>query len=288
MIAAMQRQDAGQLHTLAGRPGNLIFGAFPWRIQVTEAPEVSLISALQEEHREPMPEGTEEALSRALGFAYPHMEATRTPSKQTATERKGRRKDEEAAEETPEPKHIVRAWRKPSFLEESRGGKDYGSALHAAMHYIRYENCCGKGEVQQEIAWLVQQGLLSPEQGELVNCARIAAFFDTEIGRKLRSGVHHLREFKFSILDDADGYGENLSGEQVLLQGVVDCALLEEDGITVLDFKTDRVTEDTLEATVRRYAPQVQTYADALSRIYEMDVKGKYLYFFRLNRFVEI
>ena len=288
MIAAMQRLDAGQLHTLAGRPGNLISGAFPWRIQVTEAPEVSLVSALQEEHREPMPQGTEEALSQALGFSYPHMAATRTPSKQTATQRKGRRKDEEAAEETPEPKHIVRAWRKPSFVEETRGGKDYGSALHAAMQYIRYESCGSVQEVRQEITRLVQQGLLSPEQGELVNCAQIAAFFGTEIGRKLRSGVHHLREFKFSILDDADGYGENLSGEQVLLQGVVDCALLEEDGITVLDFKTDRVTEDTLEATVRRYAPQVQTYAEALSRIYEMDVKGKYLYFFRLNRFVEI
>ena len=31
-----------------------------------------------------------------------------------------------------------------------------------------------------------------------------------------------------------------------------------------------------------------ETTKDALSRIYEMPVKGKYLYFFRLNRFVEV
>ena len=79
-----------------------------------------------------------------------------------------------------------------------------------------------------------------------------------------------------------------MEDEQVLLQGVVDCALLEEDGITVLDFKTDRVTEETLPQTVRRYRLQLDTYADALSRIYEMPVKGKFLYFFHRNQFVEV
>lgn len=33
---------------------------------------------------------------------------------------------------------------------------------------------------------------------------------------------------------------EDLTGEKLLLQGVVDCCFMEEDGITVLDFKTDR------------------------------------------------
>ena len=100
--------------------------------------------------------------------------------------------------------------------------------------------------------------------------------------------MNHLREFKFSILDRGNSYGEGLEEEQVLLQGVVDCALLEPDGITILDFKTDRVTEDTLEDTVRRYQLQVQTYAEAMSRIYEMPVKESFLYFFRLNRFVKV
>ena len=135
---------------------------------------------------------------------------------------------------------------------------------------------------------MVQRGLLTRAQEQLVDGTRIAAFFATEIGQKLRSGTKYLREFKFSILDDGNHYGDGLDREQVLLQGVVDCALLEEDGITILDFKTDKVTEATLEETVRQYRMQVQTYAEALSRIYEMPVKEKYLYFFRLNRFVKV
>ena len=74
----------------------------------------------------------------------------------------------------------------------------------------------------------------------------------------------------------------------MLLQGVVDCALIEADGITIIDFKTDFVTEETLTDLVDRYRMQVQTYADALSRIYQKPVKESYLYFFRLNRFVSV
>ena len=122
----------------------------------------------------------------------------------------------------------------------------------------------------------------------MVQPQTIFAFFTTEIGCKLRGGGKYLREFKFSILDDGEKYGDGLEGEQVLLQGVVDCALLEEDGITVVDFKTDRVSGETLPQTIRRYQIQLDTYAEALSRIYEMPVKEKALYFFHLNRLVKV
>ena len=156
------------------------------------------------------------------------------------------------------------------------------------MQYIRYENCGSLVQVQQEIIRLSREGFLSQEQAELVDCEKIAAFFETEPGKLLCAGQNCLREFKFSLLDDGEHYGSGLSGEQVLLQGVVDCALLEEDGITIIDFKADRVTEDSAAAVAERYRPQVEIYCDALSRIYELPVKKKYLYFFRLDRLWEI
>lgn len=142
--------------------------------------------------------------------------------------------------------------------------------------------------MQEEIRRLVEQRFLTEEQGRAVNCEKIAAFFATPVGQKLRSGTPHLREFKFSILDDSSHYGEGLEEEKVLLQGVVDCALVEPDGITVVDFKTDRVTAETLAAVKERYAVQVKTYGEALRRIYEMPIKAQYLYFFHIDAFVEI
>ena len=156
------------------------------------------------------------------------------------------------------------------------------------MQYLRYEACIDMDAVRQQVDRLAADGFITERQAELVDCRKIAAFFDTEVGKKLRSGENVLREFKFSILDDGSAYGDGLEGEKILLQGVVDCALMDPDGITIIDFKTDRVTEQTIDATVERYRPQVEAYAQALSRIYGTRVKSSLLYFFHLDRFVEL
>ena len=287
LMTAMQRTEAGALFALGGKPDQTHISQLPWKIAVTEAPEIASREATLPQSISRMPEGTEDALCEALRFHYAHVAATQAPSKQTATGRKGRIKDDEAAEHTA-PKHPERSWRRPSFMENQVHGKAYGSAIHAALQYIRYEVCDSTESVQAEVNRLVAEGFLTQEQGSMVNCEKIATFFAWEIGTKLRSGIPYIREFKFSILDDGSQYGEGLEGEKVLLQGVVDCALLESDGITVIDFKTDFVREDTLAAVLERYRPQVQTYADALHRIYEQPIKAKYLYFFHIDAFVEV
>jgi ATP-dependent helicase/nuclease subunit A len=156
------------------------------------------------------------------------------------------------------------------------------------MQYIWYENCGSEEGILKEIRRMVQERFMTPEQGEMVDPAILASFFATPLGQQLKNGAKCIREFKFSILDDGSLYGDGLEGEQVLLQGVVDCALLDDDGIIVLDFKTDYVTEENLSELTERYRQQVRTYAHALQRIYRMEVKASYLYFFRLNRFVEV
>ena len=73
-----------------------------------------------------------------------------------------------------------------------------------------------------------------------------------------------------------------------MLQGVIDCMLLEEDGITVIDFKTDRVQPGREAERAAVYARQLQTYAMAISRIYQMPVRRKVLYFLTTGQIQEI
>ena len=285
LLTAMGRTESGALFAAGGRPDAVSPGEPPWLVKVvTPGPEAA-DKPRQEAPRDAMPEGMVQRLGASLGFAYPYAAAVQAPSKQTATQRKGREKDKEAAEKAQEPKTALRTWREPSFRSGTVQGKDYGSAIHAALQYIRYEECTSEERVSGEIERLVSQRYLTREQGDLVDCRRIANFFTTELGCRLREG-EVLREFKFSILDDAGSYDTSLAGEQVLLQGVVDCALLEPDGITVLDFKTDRVDAQTLPQRTAHYKPQVDAYAQALQRIYQMPVKRKYLYFFHLEQLV--
>ena len=284
LFAAMQRTEAGHLHALGGKPGKTYASQYPWRICVAEAPEMCAGTTEVSSRKEPLNQADKQLLQKTLSFRYPWITATQTPSKQTATDRKGRIKDAEAAENTQEPRPVVRNWRNPSFLSSEIAGKQYGNVIHSVMQYIRYENCGSLAAVEREVQRLITEKFLTEEQGKLVNSQKIMRFFATEPGRKLYGGVPHLREFKFSILDEGHNYGLELEGEQVLLQGVVDCALLEEDGITIIDFKTDAVTEKTASLAADRYFPQVQTYAEAMRKIYEMPVKEKYLYFFQLDK----
>ena len=288
LLSALQRSDAGQFHSLGGRPDRLRIPEYPWRIQVVSAPKPE--QSLSEENAQSLslPEGAEEKLRASRAFVYPHRAATLAPSKQTATQRKGRQKDQEAAEEANVPDIPVRSWKKPAFREKTRQGKAYGSAMHTVLQYIRFPECDSVQNVEAEIARLVKCRLLTEEQGRMINAEAIFHLLETQIGRKLRSSPEVIREFKFSILEDGSHYGANLAGEQVLLQGVVDCAIVEADGITVIDFKTDKVSEETLPQLLERYTPQVRTYVQALERIYRKPVKSALLYFFGLERFAAV
>ena len=288
LLSALRRTEAGAFHALGGRPAQTRVSEIPWRIEIVQAAETAGQTAKVEAEVKQLPEETIQRLKQALEFSYGHTAATMAPSKMTATQRKGRVKDQEAAEHTDESRVIHRSWRKPAFMGAEVQGKTYGSAIHAVMQYIRYENCTDEAGVDAEIKRLVNQRFITEEAAAMADRRKIAAFFETPLGRKLREGVPYVREFKFSVLDDGSRYGDGLEGEQVLLQGVVDCAMIEADGITVLDFKTDYVTEETLPELVERYRLQVQTYADAMTRIYGQPVKAAMLYFFRLNRFVQI
>jgi ATP-dependent helicase/nuclease subunit A len=287
LLTALQRTEAGELFALGAKPENTTLGDPVWHICVRE----TAISADNKEttvSAAALPSGVEEQLRQSLRFRYGHLAATLAPSKQTATQRKGRVKDEEAAEGASEPVVYNRTWRKPSFIEQKTQSKDRGSAIHAALEHIRYEACTDADSIRSELSRMTADGFLTPEQAALVDVSMLCTFFSTPLGRKLTTEKNVLREFKFSILDEGESYASELSGEKVLLQGVVDCAIMEEDGIIVLDFKTDRVTDENLDLRVSHYRPQVEAYAQALSRIYEMPVKEKYLYFFQLNRFVKL
>lgn len=289
LMAALQRTEAGELFALGGKPEQTKPGEPAWNIRaVTVQPVGAAVRTELQAQKETLPADTIQKLRQSLAFRYAHTAATQAPSKQTATQRKGRDKDAEAAENAKEPEKTWRKWRKPVFGSSAANAVDAGNAVHAVMQYIRYEACHSEQGVREELQRLVDRQYITPEQAELVNCAQIASFFATDLGRRLRQSKQILREFKFSILDAGENFDPQLQGEKILLQGVVDCALLEEDGITVVDFKTDKVTEAILQNRVAHYRPQVLAYADALRRIYDLPIKQAVLYFFHMDRFVSI
>ena len=77
-------------------------------------------------------------------------------------------------------------------------------------------------------------------------------------------------------------------GEEVLLQGVIDAWFEGEVGLTVVDFKSDRVRPGGEGERAEEYRPQLEAYSRALSAILGRPVRRKVLWFFATDRAWEL
>ena len=78
--------------------------------------------------------------------------------------------------------------------------------------------------------------------------------------------------------------GELYGDETMLLQGVIDCWFETDDGIVLLDYKTDYVPEGGEEVIRKRYGVQIEYYTRALEKITGKKVSEKYLYLFHTGQ----
>lgn len=258
-----------------------------WKIHFVKTPELSEQTPSDAVSYEQVSDVVVSRIKESLSFDYAYPYATTTPSKQTATQIKGREKDTEAAENAVQSV-CYRSWRKPSFVNGGVAPTDRGNAMHIVMQYIRFEKCGSIDCVISEIERIKEQGFISQEQAEAVCAEQVAAFFETDIGNRLQKAANVLREFKFSILMEQVDIQSSDPADKILLQGVVDCALVTDDYIDIIDFKSDRLTEDSLDSAAVKYRNQLEIYAAALSKIYCRPVRNAWLYFFSLDKLVSV
>ena len=228
-------------------------------------------------------------LEQRLRFVYPHAAAEKLPSKVTATGLKGRAEpDAEAAPLLPKRRG---AFRMPDFSRKARPatGTEKGIATHLVLQYMDFEKTDSLEAVQGEIERLRAQRFLSDREAAAVDAAAIRRLFASPLGQRMRRAPALQREFHFSLLCDAAQLCGGAAGEELLLQGVVDCFLEEEDGLTVIDYKTDRVkTRAEAEKRAALYRGQLSAYASALERITGRLVKERVLYFLAVGEAVRL
>lgn len=292
LLAALSRVEAGELFFLCGRPfGQLLVSEYPWGIYVESLEGVEQpygVYAAQEVEALDVVFSPAQIIKR-LTWQDAHRAASQTPSKLTATQLKGRDKDQEAAEGASVQARVPQL-RRPGFILEKQGlsATERGTATHLFLQYADFAACGNMDGVIAQLDRLCDQEFLTEQQAEAVVPEAIAALFASPVGKRMLKAKQLIREFKFSLLEDAVQYYPDAAGEQVLLQGVVDAAILEEDGLTVIDFKTDRVTDATIAARAEEYRPQLTAYQHALERIFKKPVKELVLYFLTAGQAISL
>lgn len=197
-----------------------------------------------------------------------------------------------------------------------------GTAVHRVMECYDFAS---EKSVHEQMEAMEKEEKIIADMRALVKEQIVADFVSSETGRRMalaqRGGALY-REKPFVMgftEEELENYGfgagaqmienevqtenaqqeivlENVSRENhmheedlTLIQGIIDVFWIEDDGITVLDYKTDRV--DTAQELIDRYATQLKLYADALERVFaarKMKVKEILIYSFRLEKLISI
>ena len=272
------------LHDWAERaPQTVHDAAAGWTVRLWENPVSSGAHAAREEVAE-----SEKTLPEFSGLEqiYPHEAACLVPSKVTATQLKGRELDEEIAQGT-QPARLRRAAiAQPRFLRQDQGltAAEKGTAMHLAMQYLPFDTEATAEAVGAVVQDLRRRRLLTDQQAEAVDCGKLAAFLASPLMEEIRRSENVLREYRFALLVPASIYDADMTeGEEMLLQGVVDCCFETEDGLVVVDFKTDRIRPGEERQRAEVYRPQLEAYARALEQVLEQKVCRKELWFFATN-----
>ena len=242
---------------------------------------------------QPEPERTGEEASPVdfdalLAWRYPHSGAETLPSKLTATELKSLAEpDAESAEMLP---RAARTFRRPDIALAARRltAAERGTATHLALRYLELGALTTPEAAREAVDRLAAAGKLSAREAAAVDAAGLCRFALSPLGRRITAAPRVLREFPFALLCPAERFFPGAEGEELLLQGVVDCCLIEPDGAVIVDYKTDRIAPEAAPERAKRYAAQLETYAWAVSRITGLAVKAKIVYFLQPGEAVEL
>lgn len=171
--------------------------------------------------------------------------------------------------------------------EAAVSGAQRGTALHKALQYITPAADQTTATLRREIDAFVRQGLLSQEEAKLVYVPALAAFCQSDIGRRMAESPELHREYPFTVLlAGGDPLPETEKGEQILIQGVIDCLFREDDAWILVDYKSDRL--ETADAFRSRYAVQLALYKRAVEQITHRPVEETYIYSLHLQQEIRL
>lgn len=292
LLHALTRPEGEELRSIAGIPDPKAgpFGPawdirWVWQEEDSAPPEGGRFADLPEAEKE------NRDLTEPLIWQYPYAACVDLPSKLTATQMKGRPQDKEVSEDTKpdttkadtevEPEPIYR----PDFMAEEKGltAAQRGTALHMGAQYIPLKGDHSVEGIRAILDGLERDGFLTHLQREAIPPERLSAFFTSALGREMTEAPLCRREFKFSILVPAENYFPDAQEEEMLMQGVIDAWFENEHGITVLDFKSDRVRPGSEKFRAEEYRTQLEEYSKALSKILGRPVRRKVLWFFQTD-----
>lgn len=176
---------------------------------------------------------------------------------------------------------------KPSFMNDGKlTAAQAGTANHLFMQNFDFD--CP--DADKECERMVRGGILTNEQAKAVRRDKVQRFVDSALFSRIKSADAVYREKDFTVqirLGDIDeAVDANVADEKILVLGKADLVFTENDGIVIVDYKTDK--SKTPDEFREIYKGQLDMYARAMEQLLELPVKEKIIYSLDLGEEINI
>ena len=295
---------------------------FLWNQEETISPEIAKepVATTKESFLALLPQPVPDWMTRQLTWTYSHNGAVHTPAKLTATSAVKLREEAEyaASDEPPYPSVTLAEEANtekteneeenalpadysepPTFLQDDAptySGTTFGTLMHKAMEMIDFTTLeATETAIRARIQELSQKNVFTEEETITLLSHRknrnpvkgILAFMESPLCQAMKEAMVIRKEMPFSILLPAHSFYPDCElEEKIFLQGVMDCMMENQEGILIIDYKTDRfMTEEELK---NHYKVQLQVYGEAAEKLLGKPVLHLYLWSFTFGKMIEV
>lgn len=267
LICSMLHRDGAKLRNFTNKYIEPLNCSFDLSVEIINGEQKS--NAAQEEEYL-IDENIINKIDNVLSYKYDRSELSHYASKRTASSL-----DEK------EQGYEFFASSKPAFLSKSgMSAAQKGTAMHTFMQFCDY--ALAKSDLPAEIQRLTNSGYITEKQAQSLDREKLNAFFNGDFAKRMFDSHHIYRELKVSSFVPANELEDTDYTDKVLVQGIADCVFEEDDGLVLVDYKTDRVSNQ--QELLDRYKNQVAFYRSAVSKTLDKPVKEAVLYSFHLQK----
>jgi ATP-dependent helicase/nuclease subunit A len=232
-------------------------------------------------------------IDNRLNYRYPAKADDDLPSKMSVTEIKNDRKAK--LNEKGLDRNIPQRLEGPKFLEQKQtdfSATQRGSALHLLMEVVDLKPIRmaliqnGEKELPRfletylpdQIDRLIKKEFLPEALAKTIRLDTLIGFYTAPLGIRLLSAAEIRREIPFNYAYEPAKVRDAWAGieQKIIVQGIIDCAFIEDGQWVIIDYKTDRYQDiKQRDEIIDGYKIQINLYAEALTKLTGMPVKEK-------------
>ncbi len=161
-------------------------------------------------------------------------------------------------------------------VEEKVGGSEYGTYFHKIFELCDLSLIKEGKNVKEIVDKLINENVIEKTTYTDKAILQVENFFATDIGKELLDADEVYKEKPFLVRIEADKAIKTNSNDEILLQGTSDCYFVKNNKITLIDFKTNRQTDEKY--IKEEYSKQMELYAYAIEKVTELKVEKKVIY----------